>query len=447
MKSPAKNLGRKLGRKIAVLVLGVSALGIGGRGALQCARANVLDNIGGAISSLRDQKTRASGAAQSARSRARAQARQVEFLHERLRKTQRLLDAANASYIDSFKQMQVTEERIEAAQARAQEVEARYEEHKTQFGLRLASMQRHGQTNFLQVALGSMSLSDLSRRTAFFQALTQRDAALQARIKNDKAEIARSQNALMAQWNERRVLQKQAARERKRIAQGEAQQMQSWKQMNRARYDLLSFVMKQQQSLENIDGKIGSLRARASQVLSENAERAARARAREMNEREMRGREMRVRLAQLRAEVARERDAMRAQTRFRSRVRRRVVRSYNRNSQARRYASQQRENFYSNRRRYGNGRYRNSSYANSGYGSGRYQGGRSRRTRYARNSYSRRSSRNSSRYARVSRIDPQNLPQFAPRVGLMPRYAPRIELAPMPIEALQNPGRLAPAAP
>ncbi|PQV62901.1 hypothetical protein B1R32_11941 [Abditibacterium utsteinense] len=411
MKFSVKNSARK----IALLVLGALALEIGGRGAMQNARAGVLDDIGGAISSLRGQKTRKAGAAQSARSKARSQAEQVEFLHERLLKTQRLLDAANSNYVDSFRRLRRTEQRIAEIQTRAEEVSARYENHKKQFGLRLASMQRHGQTNFLQVALGSMSLSDLSRRTAFFQALTQRDAAMQAQIKGDKTELLQSKNALLAQWKERRDLQKQAARERTRIASGEAQQMQSWKQMNNARYALLSFAIRQEQSLGDIDGKIGNLRARASQVLSENAAREARARESEARER----------LREFRAQAAREREEMRAQVTFRSRVRRRVVRDYTRGSTAQRTAARQREE--SNR---------NSS--RSRYGTSRYRNGRSKRYNSTRR-YVRSVTRN---YPRVTRIDPQNLPQFAPRVGLMPRYAPRIELAPMPIEALQNPAKM-----
>lgn len=393
------------------------------------ARAGVLDDIGGAISSLRGQKARTIGAAQGARSKAQAQSQQVEFLHQRLQKTKRLLDQASENYAQSYRQMQTTERKIAELETQSAQVARRFNDHKTQFGLRLASMQRHGQTNYLQVALGSASLSDLSRRTAYFQALTQRDAVLQERLKGDKAEIKAAQNALMAQWKLRRDAQKQAQRERNRIAEGEAEQLRGWKQMSKARLALLSYAVQQERNLGSIDGKIGNLRGRASSIVAQNQARedqAREARVRQVRY-ELRERQDRIAareraLDEYREQMSRERRQMRAQNTYRSRVRRRIVRDYSR-SQAPRVAQTQSRSRYS-RSRYG---------SRSRYSS---------RARYRNTRYTRRGS-SSIRYARSSSAIP---PQFAPRVGLMPRYAPRVELAPMPIEALQNPAKMTPPA-
>lgn len=395
-------------KKSAILLGCLTALSLGSR--LQAARAGILDDISGAISSLRGQKTRKIDAAQGARSKAQSQADQVEFLHQRLLKTSRALDRANESYADSYRQMQSTERKIAATKTRAALVAQRFGQHKAQFGLRLASMQRHGQTNFLQVALGSMSLSDLSRRTAYFQALTRRDALLQERLKSDKAELVAAQNALMTQWKLRRDAQKQAARERTRIARGEAEQLQTWKQMSQARYALLSYALQQQKALGNIDGKIGHLQGRRSDIVAENQARQERIAAQEARQERIVARERA--LEEYQAQMKREREQMRAQNTFRSRVRRRIVRDYGRRNESRTASAP-------------------SSKSRSRYGS------RSR-SRYRSTRYTRRNSRSSIRYARNS---PQFSSQFAPRVGLMPRYAPRIELAPMPIEALQNPAK------
>jgi hypothetical protein len=168
----------------------------------------VLSDLGRSISSLWSQKAQKKQAAEVARSKASAQTRQAEFLHDRLERTQQLLEIASIRYDNYFRQMRRTEAQIVATRHRAQLATKRYEAHKAQFGRRLAVMQRHGETNYLQVALGSDSLSDLTRRTAFFQALTQRDSLLQNQIKEDKNELLQAQNALMAQWSERDALQK-----------------------------------------------------------------------------------------------------------------------------------------------------------------------------------------------------------------------------------------------
>ena len=337
------------------------------------ARATVLDDIGRSVSSLWTQRAQKSSAAEAARSKAKAQSQQVEFLHDRLERTQQLLQRANTNYLNYFRQMRRTEAQIIETRHRAQMAEARYKAHKIQFGRRLASMQRHGETNYLQIALGSTSLADLTRRTAFFQALTQRDAYLQDEIKSDKEELLKAQNELMSQWNERNRLQIESNRERERIAEGEREQRQMWRQLNNSRLALFNYALAQERSSQEISRMIGSLQSRRSQII-----------------------------ATYNAQAARERAQIRAQATFRARERRRVVRAYPPRRSERRYSTR--------------------NYSNRTYGSNRNY--RSRR-------YTRRSNRQNGR---------SNFPNFAPRVDVMPQYAPRIELAPMPIEALQNPG-------
>ncbi|RYG74585.1 hypothetical protein EON80_02335 [bacterium] len=238
-------------------------------------------------------------------------------------------------------------------------------------------MQRHGDTNYLQIALGSESLSDLTRRTAFFQALTERDTQLQAQIKEDKQELLEAQRELDAQWQDRDKAQKAANRERERIASGEAEQRQMWSQMNRSRLALVNYALAQERSSQEIGGMIGSLQARKARIISDYE-----------------------------AQVAQERAQMRAQASYRARERRRVVRY--RAPRSNRYRT--------------NDNFRSSS------------------NRSVRNYRSRESTRGTYRYSsQRSNLARRNGLQYAPRVELGPRYAPRVELAPMPIEALQKP--------
>lgn len=355
---------RALWTLLAVLSLGLAA---------RAARANVLDDIGNSISSLWGQKAQKQQTARKARSTANAQSRQVEFLHQRLQRTQSLLEAANSNYFNYWRQMRRTEAQIVETRHRVQIVSARYKTHRAQFGRRLAAMQRRGQTNYLQVALGSASLSDLTRRAAFFQAITQRDSQTQEEIKADKAELVQAQNALMAQWNQRNALKTAAGRERARIAAGETEQTQGWKQLNSSRLALINYALAQEQSSQRIGGMIGSLQARKTRIIAE-----------------------------YQAQVAREREALRAQAVFRARERERIAR-YERYEAAERAETARRR---STRRR-----------------SNRRYSRRNSNRRYAR--------RSSANYASQRR-------RMAPRIELSPRYAPRVEIAPMSIESLRS---------
>lgn len=305
------------------ILCGILSLGPGGAPA----SANVLGEIGRSISSLWGQKSRKIQAAHVARSKANAQGQQVEFLHDRLERTQQLLETSSINYHNYFEQMRRTEVQLNQTRRQAQIVEARYKAHRRQFARRLAVMQRHGETNYLQVALGSTSFADLTRRTAFFQAITQRDAELQNEIKADKAELLRNQNKLMAQWNERNALQQAANRERLRIAQGEIEQRNMWQQLNSSRLALINYAAAQEQSSNEITGMIGSLEARKSQIISSYE-----------------------------AQAARERAALRAQARYQSRVRtNRYSYGYSRNRYSRRsnrYQARYSRPYYGGQSRY-----------------------------------------------------------------------------------------------
>jgi murein DD-endopeptidase MepM/ murein hydrolase activator NlpD len=373
------------------------------------ARAGVLDDIGNSISSLWRQKAQKQQSAVKARSTASAQTQQVEFLRQRLQRTQNLLESANANYFNYWRQMRRTEAKIAETRERIQTVSARYKTHKAQFAQRLAAMQRRGNTNYLQVALGSASLSDLTRRAAFFQAITQRDSQLQQKLKTDRAELMQAQNALMEQWNERNAMRKAAGRERNRIAEGEREQLQGWKRLNASRLALINYAFAQQQSSQQIGGMIGSLQERKARVLAE-----------------------------YQAQAAREQAQLRAQAAFRYRERERIAR-YERYEAAQRQAAQRQEaaeRRYSQRRnsgrRYGRQRYERQRYGRQRYDSQRYS------RRYGGQRYSRRYSTNR-RYTRRSYENESNQGRsMAPRIDLTPRYAPRVEIAPMSIESLRS---------
>ncbi|MBW3637542.1 MAG: peptidoglycan DD-metalloendopeptidase family protein, partial [Armatimonadetes bacterium] len=380
---------RALWMVIAVLCLGFAA---------RDARAGLLDDIGNSISSLWRQKAQKQQSAQKARSTASAQSQQVEFLHNRLQRTQNLLEEANSNYHNYWRQMRRTEAKIAETRERIERVTARYKAHRVQFSRRLAAIQRRGETNYLQVALGSASLSDLTRRAAFFQAITQRDSQLQEELKADKAELVQARNALMAQWNERRAMMKAVGRERARIAEGEREQTEMWKRLNASRLALINYAFAQEQSSQHIGGMIGSLQERKARVL-----------------------------AQYQAQAAREQAALRRQAEFRAREREKIARYERYQEEQRRIAARE----AAERRSYSRSSQRRSYDRDS-----RRYGRRDSYRRYSNNRYSNR--RNS--YNRYSRQRPDSdAPRpLAPRIELTPRLAPRVEIAPMDIDSLRR---------
>ena len=245
------------------------------------ARANILGQISDSISSLWSQKASKQNTAHQALKQASAKKQRAEFLHDRLEKTARLLDAANRNYENYFGQLNRTEARIVETRHRVQMVTARYKAHKARFGARLAALQKHGEPQMLSVILGSGSLADLSRRANFMRALSDHDAGLQADLRADRLELWRAQNDLMAQWGARARLARAAHAERGRVRQGRAQQEATWKQISRSKLALLQLAAAQQRASNDIGNQIQSLEARKGQIIADYEAQAARAAMRE----------------------------------------------------------------------------------------------------------------------------------------------------------------------
>lgn len=238
------------------------------------AQANILGQLRDSIASLWSQKAGKRSAAQSARARARSLRYQAETLHDRLERTQQALQRSNETYYALWRQMRQTEAQIVEARHRVYIVTARYNRRRILFGRRLAAMQRSGRLSYLQMFLGSRTLSDLTRRSYLFETVTKRDAELQAAIRRDKRELETEQAHLMAQWHHRNRVQLAANRERERIVLAEREQQATLKKINASRYAQLSYALAQEQSSRELEAMIGNLAARrASIVQSYEAER------------------------------------------------------------------------------------------------------------------------------------------------------------------------------
>ncbi len=243
--------------------------------------AGPLSELRRSIASLWGQKSQKQHAARVALVSASATGQRAEALHDRLEATQRLLLASTEQYYDSWRRMRRTEAQLIETRHRVQIVTTRYKAHQKLFGRRLAAMQKHGAPSYLQVILGSQSLSDLTRRTAFFQALAERDSQLQADLKADRLELERGQNALMEQWDERNHLQLAANRQRERIAGAEQDQQAMMRRLRHSRAAQIAYAQAQEQSSNEIGSMIGSLEAQRAQIISSyEAQAAAQRRAR-----------------------------------------------------------------------------------------------------------------------------------------------------------------------
>ena len=243
------------------------------------ARAGVLSDIRDSISSLWTKKGQKQKSAHRARLQAHTLTARSNALHDRLERTQQLLQYATDNYHNYWRQMRRTEAQIVEARHRVHIVTVRYNKHRALFGSRLAAMQRNGKMDYLQMFLGSRTLSDLTRRTSLFNAVTSRDAALQANLREDRLELQRMQNMLMSQWQQRNRLQRVANRERERIARGQAEQENVWKQINNSRSALLAYAAVEEQSSNEIEGMIGDLSARRATIIQAYEAEAARQRA------------------------------------------------------------------------------------------------------------------------------------------------------------------------
>lgn len=249
------------------------------------ANAGVLDELRGSIASLWGQKARKHTVAQAARAQVSHKSQQVEMLHDRLEETQQLLQTATDNYYNYFRQMRRTEAKIRDTREQIRLTTVRYTDHKARFGARLAAIQLHGNPNFLPLALSAQSLSDLSRRIDVFQTLMRHDADLQRDLKSDHEDLNQAHNALMAQWNERNQLQKQANRERERVVYAQQRERVFWRQLNTSRQALAQYAAAQEQSSREIAGMINDLESRKSQIISAYEAQKARERERQNEQR------------------------------------------------------------------------------------------------------------------------------------------------------------------
>jgi murein DD-endopeptidase MepM/ murein hydrolase activator NlpD len=244
-------------------------------------QAGVLDRIRNAIGNLSGQSASQREKARDAKNKASAISNQAEAVHDRLEKAQQLLVRANGVFLEYSYQAKQTEARIVETRHRVQIVTARYKRHKALFGRRLASIQRNGQLSYLNMLLGSRTLSDLSRRMYLYQAVASRDSDLQKAIKDDKQELERAQNELMAQWQERNRLVQAANRERARIVLAERDQQKYLKELKSSMYAQLAYARVQEQTAKSLESDIRELEAQREQIIANyEAQRAAARRAR-----------------------------------------------------------------------------------------------------------------------------------------------------------------------
>jgi murein DD-endopeptidase MepM/ murein hydrolase activator NlpD len=243
------------------------------------ARAGVLDELRSSISSLWSKKSSKSESAQDAWRRARALKNQSEAVHVRLERTQRAFLAANASYQNIASQTKRTENRIVRTRRQVHVVSARFNRRRILFGRRLSAMQRGGKFSYLQIFLGSRTLSDLTRRAYVFEAVTTRDAELQAALESDRNELQSAHNTLVAQWHQRNELKQAAFKEWLRVASAKAEQQRALYYLNKSRYAQVAYAQEQARSSRELTSMIQSLESRRAEIIgryeAEEARRAA----------------------------------------------------------------------------------------------------------------------------------------------------------------------------
>lgn len=247
----------------------------------ESAHAGVLDQLRSSIKSMWGQKGSERQQAREARAKASALNSQAGAVHDRLEKTQQLLVRANGVFLEYSYQAKQTEARIVKTRHRVQIVTARYKRHKALFGQRLASVQRNGQLSYLNMLLGSRTLSDLSRRVYLYQAVASRDSDLQKAIKSDKLELERAQNELMAQWHQRNKLVQAVNRERARIVKAETEQQNYLKELKSNMYAQVAYAQAKEQTAASLESDINQLESRRDSIIAAyEAQRAREARPR-----------------------------------------------------------------------------------------------------------------------------------------------------------------------
>ena len=271
MKMHAKKSGAK---QIVVL----AALGATTFSSLP-AQAGVLSQLRDSISSLRHR--RQSNYQQSRQSRERASTLKYRGMavREQLESTQRLLDSASDTYANYRHQAEQTEDRIDATKKQVKVAERKYKQHLDRFQRRLASFQRSGHPTYLQVFLGSRTLSDLTRRTYLFNTIAAQDSQLHQELEDSRLELERKRNMLASQWNQRNRLVQAAYREKTRVAQAEGRQRNLLNELRSSQSSAVSLAASHYEDAEQTVGSIRQLSAQQDDLVQEYERRATAARA------------------------------------------------------------------------------------------------------------------------------------------------------------------------
>ena len=226
---------------------------------LRPAHSGIMSRLRRSIRSLWYQRDEKRDEAGEAYEHAGALKHEGEALHDQLEDTQKLLLQANDVYQDYYNQLKHTEAEIVQTRKRVDVATAHYDEHRKLFGTRLAAIQRTGKLGYLEMLLGVHTLSDLSRRIYLLNALTTRDAQLQATLQSDREELLAARDVFDSQWQERNRLARASSEERMRIAIAETRQEQLLNQIDNSREASLAYAAAQERSSEELTSMIGQL--------------------------------------------------------------------------------------------------------------------------------------------------------------------------------------------
>jgi murein DD-endopeptidase MepM/ murein hydrolase activator NlpD len=246
------------------------------------AQATSIGQIGNSIKHLWQERSGRQQNASNALGKASALKAKAGTVHDRLEKTQQLLLQANDVFENYQHQIKQTEARIVETKHQQQIVTKRYNYHMKLLGQRLAAMQRTNPMGYLEVLLGARTFSDLSRRIYLFNAILDRDANLQQKLKNDKAELTELQNSLMSQWQQRNKLVQATNQEKSRIYIAQQNVQKYWKEIKSSQYEQWAYAQAQQQSSREIASMIGTLQAQRSTLIAQYQARQAALRAAQM---------------------------------------------------------------------------------------------------------------------------------------------------------------------
>jgi peptidoglycan hydrolase CwlO-like protein len=266
------------------VVVGASALAAGANLGAP-ARAGVWDDLRERVGALMGSKSTKREQALQARQKAQALDAKAAAARSQLVSAQRSLLEANQSYSRVWSQVKRTEANIIRERHRRFLITERYNRRRILFGRRLAAMQRSGSLDYMQIFLGSRTLSDLTRRAYLFRALMERDADLQSQLRADKSEIDKLTNDLASQWSRRNALRQDAYRERQRIAKATKSQQSELSRLVSSRNALQAFAAQRVGEMKELNQAVYDYNARA------QAQAIAQAREEEAEQREAARRE------------------------------------------------------------------------------------------------------------------------------------------------------------